>query len=70
MATAVLAGDLLSRDEIARRLNRHKKTIANWEKHGLPVIKIGKRTRLYSLPAVERWLSAAHTAGKKRKRAA
>jgi phage terminase Nu1 subunit (DNA packaging protein) len=52
--TSVVAG-LQSREETARQLGVHTKTISRWEDDGLPVIKVGK-LRLHDPAEVRRWI--------------
>jgi hypothetical protein len=47
--------DLTTSDQIAHELGITTRTLFNWQKHGLPVITIGKARR-YHKAHVEAWL--------------
>ena len=53
---AITKVDILTRYEIALHFKVHENTIANWEKKGMPVIRIGLLRR-YDLEDVNKWIS-------------
>ncbi len=64
MATAqphkhCVLGDYISRDDLARELGRHPRTLKRWavERTGPPYVKIG-RACLYKRSRVLEWLDA------------
>ena len=52
-------GDYISRDELARELGRHPRTLKRWavERTGPPYVNIG-RTVLYKRQSILAWLDA------------
>ena len=49
---------MLTRNELAKELKVHARTVDNWRKNGLPCIKIEKTVR-FELNAVIDWLKGA-----------
>lgn len=59
--TATTSGDLLTLDELARRLKLHPVTVRGlWRRHSIPGLKLGHRTLRFEYPAV---LDALRQAG-------
>lgn len=52
-----IMSDLCERPELAREIRVHPRTIARYERFGLPVIRVGKRP-LYHPPSVRAWILA------------
>ena len=53
--------DLMTRATLAAHLGVHANTIANYEKKGLPVIKMGRGLRRYDYSKVMEWLNLNET---------
>jgi excisionase family DNA binding protein len=56
-AIAIQRDGYLTRSELAEHLHVSEKTIARWERAGLPAERWGRRLLRYRLDRVEAWLS-------------
>lgn len=55
--TAVLqSAGILNRTQLALELGVLDETVAAWEAEGLPVIPMGRKTRLYDVQEIIEWL--------------
>jgi len=62
--------ELLTREEVARRLRVHPSTVDNWRKrYGLPTIEKGNKV-YFDWPDVKAWLKCGPMKAGRRKRAA
>jgi excisionase family DNA binding protein len=49
-------GELVKTKELCKRLKIHSNTVYNWRNSGMPFIQVNKRTFLYDLKEVQKWL--------------
>lgn len=46
----------MTRSDLAKALSVKESTLVAWERRGLPVMKPGRKTRLYDMEKVTEWL--------------
>lgn len=56
---ALAAKGILTRNQLAAELDITEETVTEWEAGGLPVISVGRKTRLYDLADVIKWMKRA-----------
>lgn len=48
--------NILTRKQLAENLDVNRRTIARWEKEGLPVMVVNSRTKRYNYQSVLDWM--------------